>query len=313
MISRLARMQATRHGTRLHMRLLLQMVAGLFGILPRGAAMALGRGLGGLAGSLLRLRRREVEAVMRRALPASADAERCRLAGAMYRHLGQTLAEVLRAGALGAADLESRVVIADSEPLRAMAARPDGGLLLMGHIGNWECCSLISRVLPRPLHAVVKPLKPPAVQAFMQRVRGSLGLRLLGSRGDFAGTLRALKRGEYVCVILDQNAIRGRGVFVEFLGETASTTTGLAILSAMSRLPVFPLYDHRRPDGVHEVHVLPPIDPPPNRKPETLLAATQQYTRVLEDLIRRHPEQWMWLHRRWKTRPRPGDLVVSAP
>ena len=305
-------MRAPRQYIGLHMRLLIQWLAGFFACLPRGAAMAIGRGLGSFAGAVLRLRRREVEAVLRRSLPERTEPERRRIAGAMYRHLGQTLVEVLRVGARGPGDLEGHAQVVDDDALRSFAGGERGGLLLMGHIGNWEIGALLSRALPRPVHAVVKPLKPPAVQDFMNRVRTSLGLHLLGSRGDFAGTLRALKKGEFVCVVLDQNTVRGRAVFVDFFGETAATATGLAILSAMSRLPVYPVFDHRCEDGRHEIRLLPPIEPPPNRKPETLLAATQEYTRALEDIIRRHPEQWMWLHRRWKTRPRPGDLVVSA-
>lgn len=291
----------------LRMRILLQLWCRLLSALPRPVALSVGRGLGWLLGALVRHRRGEVRHALRRAFPGRPAAELEHIAVRMYQHLGQTLVETCRVAVRGAADIEAVVEFVEDAAYRDLVGRSEGALLLMGHVGNWEVGSLISRRLPRPVHAVVKPLKPAAMQDLIVHIRSQLGLRLLGHRGDFAGTLRAIKRGEVVAIVLDQNQQRDKGVFVDFLGETAATSTGLAILSAMSRLPVFPIYDHRRADGVHEVRLLPPIAPPPNRQPETLRAATQHYTRVLEDIIRQHPEQWTWLHRRWKTRPKPDN------
>jgi KDO2-lipid IV(A) lauroyltransferase len=285
------------------MRILLQLCCRLMAALPRPVALAWGRRLGWLLGALVRHRRGEVRRALQRAFPERSPAEREELATRMYEHLGLTMAEVARLAVHGPADLAGRFEIVEDEHLRQLAARTEGSLLLMGHIGNWELTSLISTRLARPLHAVVKPLRPAALQRLVAETRGRLGLHLLNHRGDFSGTLRALKRGETVTVILDQNQRRDKGIFVNFLGAPAATSAGLAILSARTRLPVFPLYVHRRADGVHVLRVLAPIAPPPNRDPATLHAATQHYTRVLEDIIRLRPEQWTWLHRRWKTRP----------
>ena len=284
------------------MYLLLQLCCRLMAALPRPVALAWGRRLGQLLGTVVRHRRGEVRRALARAFPDQSPAEREDLANRMYQHLGLTLVEVARIAVHGPADLAGRFEIVENDALRQLRARTEGALLLMGHIGNWELTSLISTRLSRPLHAVVKPLRPAALQRLVAETRGRLGLHLLNHRGDFSGTLRALKRGETVTVILDQNQRRDKGIFVDFLGAPAATSAGLAILSARTRLPVFPMHVYRRDDGVHELCVHPAIAPPPDRDPATLHAATQHYTRVLEDIIRLCPEQWTWLHRRWKVR-----------
>ncbi len=295
------------------MRWLLEVLCGLAARRPRAAALQLGRRLGGLLGRVIRYRRREVLRVLARAFPERGTAGCAALADAMYEHLGVTLMEVARAVRLGAAEADELVTLRHDEHLRRLCGEKEGALLLMGHIGNWEYGARLSRALPAPVHAVVKPLRPAGLQEVIERTRAALGLRLLSFRGDFAETLRALKRGEFVCVILDQNQRRNMGVFVDFLGAPACTSTGLAILSALTRRRVYPLYDRRLPDGRHEVRFLAPFDPPPNRDPATLQAATQEYTAVLERIIREEPAQWTWLHRRWKTRAWPGAQGKLPP
>jgi KDO2-lipid IV(A) lauroyltransferase len=92
------------------------------------------------------------------------------------------------------------------------------------------------------------------------------------------------------------------GVFVDFFGKAACTRSGLAFLSAHAQAPVVPAFIYRKLDGTHQLEIQPPLEPPADREPATLLAATQRYTRIIEDAIRRHPDQWIWMHRRWRTR-----------
>jgi KDO2-lipid IV(A) lauroyltransferase len=285
------------------MIVLLKLICGFLALLPHGAAMAVGRGLGWIAGSLFRFRRREAVAAMRRAFPEKSAAEISSLARRMYRHFGLTMVEVARASVLGKAALAGRAVVVQDENYQRVAGHPGGVLLLMGHIGNWEFMTPITDLLSKQVKAIVKPLQPAALQDYVVRTRAELGLRLINFRGQFGDALRLLKRGDILAVILDQNQRRNMGVFVDFLGCPACTSPGLAVLSALSRAPVFPIFTRRRPDGVHEIRFLPPFDPPADRQPETLRQATQQYTRALEDIIRQYPDQWTWIHRRWKTRP----------
>jgi KDO2-lipid IV(A) lauroyltransferase len=107
--------------------------------------------------------------------------------------------------------------------------------------------------------------------------------------------------------MLDQNMTRTEGVFVDFFGRPACTTPGLAYLAAQSQAPVVPIFLLRNPDHRHTFRVLPVIDPPPDRQPDTMREYTQRYTAVLEGVIREHPDQWIWIHRRWRTQPASGS------
>jgi KDO2-lipid IV(A) lauroyltransferase len=104
----------------------------------------------------------------------------------------------------------------------------------------------------------------------------------------------------------------GEGIFVDFFGDAANTTPGLAIMSAQSGAPVVPIFARRLPGGRHRITAQAPIDPPPDRKPETVRDYTQRYSKITEDAIRECPEQWLWLHRRWKTRPREDTEETAA-
>jgi KDO2-lipid IV(A) lauroyltransferase len=293
------------------MGLLIQLLLAPFALLPRPIAMALGRSTGTLVGSVLRYRRREVLAALHRAFPERSEREIRGLAAGTYRHLGTTFAEVARLSARGLAETRPFLRVVQDEHHACLVSQSKGALLLMGHVGNWELTAGVCATLPHTVHAIVKPLKPDALQDFMVRVRALLGLRLLNFRNSFGEALRALRRGEIIAVILDQNQRRSLGVFVDFLGEQACTSPGLAILSSLSGAPVFPIFTERGADGVNEIRVLPPIDAPPDRQRETLQRYTQAYTRALEGIIRRNPEQWTWIHHRWRTRPE--QALQSTP
>jgi KDO2-lipid IV(A) lauroyltransferase len=123
--------------------------------------------------------------------------------------------------------------------------------------------------------------------------------------------LKALKGNGLLGFILDQNRPHDQGIFVTFFNQPASTTPGLAFISAVTQAPVVPVFIHRTPDDRHHVRVLPAIEPPADRGEDSLRSATQHYTTIIEQEVRRHPDQWTWVHRRWKTRPKPGDKIAT--
>jgi len=282
---------------------ILALICSAIAAVPRPFALRIGRRTGWLLGRLARSRRREAEGAIAQAFPDRSPAEVHTIAEHMFQHLGSTAVEVGRLFARGRTEADRWVEPMQDESFRQLASMPGGALLLMGHIGNWELIGSLTHWIDRKGHAVVKPLKPAGLQRFMVRARGLLGLSLLNHRGEFGGALRALKKGDFVAVVLDQNQTRSHGIHVDFFGRPASTSPGLAILSRLAHVPVFPVYDIRRADGRHEIRVLPPIEPPPDREPETLKRYTQRYTAILESIIRQHPDQWIWIHRRWRTQP----------
>lgn len=282
----------------------------LLRILTRGAralsdraAHRWGVAIGWLLGRGVRHRRGLVLRTMAHCLPERTPAERVRLTDAMYRHFGLMVVECLRFSGARAAKFAGRVTIEGREHAEAVKARGRGTLMLMGHIGNWELMGVAASTIWTPLHVVVKPIRNKALNEFWREAREGMGLGLLPREDALRDCLKALRRGEMVALVLDQNMKRSRGIFVDFFGRPACTTPGLAYLSAVSQAAVLPAYMIRGPDGRHRMHMLPPIEPPPDRRDETIRAYTQRYTRILEDIIRAHPDQWTWLHHRWRTQP----------
>ena len=222
----------------------------------------------------------------------------------MYKNLGMTVVEQLRISVLGLQDFEERIDVHGIEHYRLAAVRSNGALVLMAHLGNWELCGYSTRLVDCPVSVVVKPMKNKKFEAYLTRTRERMGAHMLPTTSSYRECLRRLRKAEILTMILDQNTHRHRGVFVEFFGRPACTTQGLAILSAQSQAPVIPVFVVRRDDDRYDMFIHPAIDPPADREAASLRQATQHYTRIIEDMIRKYPDQWIWIHRRWRTRPK---------
>ena len=283
----------------------LKFVCRLFATMPLRLALAVGRGLGTFAACVVRHRRRETVERIQRCFPEKSRAQCEAIYRGMFRNLGMNIVEMLRLSVLGTDDLLPRVEFHGQENLHE-ALRSDGwgSLALMAHIGNWEFCGAVASLLEEEVSVVVKPMRDPALQDYLEQTRQRMGPNMLPHHNSFRECLRRLKAGSHVAVILDQNRGREQGVFVEFFGQPACTSPGLALLSAQSGSPVLPVFDLRGTDPTqHHLHLLPAIPACSGRKIEALTEATQIYTLRIEEMIRKYPEQWIWLHRRWKTKP----------
>lgn len=269
----------------------------------RTTQLRVGRALGFVLGRVVRMRRRAVLAALARCLPERTDAERRAIADGVYRHLGTMAVECLGFPGQPREVFQQHVDFVGDEHARAALAQGRGMLILMGHIGNWELMGLALAGRWAPISVIVRTQRNPEFDTYWRESREKMGLRPLPAQHSYREALRALKQGEMVGVTLDQNMRRRRGMFVNFFGEQACTTPGLAYLAAHSGAPVVPLYIIRQPGGRHVVHALPALSPPPDREEATIQAATQTYSNILENIIRQHPDQWLWLHNRWRTRP----------
>jgi len=149
---------------------------------------------------------------------------------------------------------------------------------------------------------VMRPLDDPVVNWLIDRFRRRSGVELIAKRQALPAMRDALRQGRMVGVLLDQNASRTEGVFVPFFGIPASTSKALAVLSLRTGAPVVPIYIRRGEGGRHRVWADPPIPAPETGDVADYTAA---FNRSIEAAIRRAPEQWFWLHRRWKTEPGP--------
>ena len=282
---------------------LVRILSWILGVLPMRVAMAIGAGAGRCAGAVMRKRTRLAEQALCSSFPDKTPEDIRAILRDMYRHFGYMAVECLRSISKQRVEFEHLVEWEglDHAPRDGSGYQPC--LVLTGHIGNWELLGLAAARLGVKVNAVVRSFKDRRFEQFWNESREHVfGLSLLTSHNSFRACLKALKRGEIVTILLDQHALAREGVVVEFFGRPASTHTGLAVLSAHTRLPVLPAFMQRRSTDRHTVHILPPIPPPPDTRPESIQRATQAYTRVIEDFIRAHPAQWIWPHRRWKVK-----------
>ncbi|MHB8422781.1 MAG: lysophospholipid acyltransferase family protein [Leptospirales bacterium] len=235
----------------------------------------------------------------------------------IFRHFGVLGVEFIRMKVLSDEMLRERFSGWEGiEHLKNEIERGKGAIVFSGHIGNWEM--VIRRMgldFPGLNHTLIRAIKNPVVHDFVVHHRlvyggGDSILSDLGVRP----LIRALARGEIINIVIDQSAGAGEGEFVPFFGRSTSTYSSLAKLSYSLKIPVIPALSYRLPDGIHHHAVFaPPIQPLLDLpKDEAIYRQTALYSKFLEEAIRAHPEQWIWMHRRWKTR-NPGPDRRSFP
>lgn len=286
------------------MTFILNSLSWLLSRLPLRGALALGRGLGGLAGGFGR-RKHEVLDRISDCLGVDRN-EAAVIRKNMYKNLGMTAVEFLRQPRMSEEEVKHHIRF---EGLEHAPPAGSGALALVSHTGNWELLAAASPLFyPNPLHVVVKALKPVTLNTWVTRTRSRWGTTIHDRRGSARDLLRVLNAGGLLAFILDQNAKRNWGVFVDFFGKPACTSDGLSQLAAMKNLATYPVFCRRLPDHSLVVTLQPPLPPPPSREPEDIRAHTQACTRLIEDFVRRHPDQWIWMHRRWRTQPEVSEV-----
>ena len=265
-------------------------------------AMVLGRRLGSLAYALVRRHRSTALAEMARCFPAEQPAALRERLRRVYQHIGMNYVEVFRWTGGKEDEVSSRIRIEGVEHLEHALRLGKGVLVLTAHTGNWDLCALwMARRYP--LAIISKNIRNQGLNRFWMDSRENSGLSIVPARRSYRTCLRVLQQGGLLGFVLDQNTQRKDGEFVEFFGKPACTTLGLAFLAAHTGAPVLPIFIHRMDDGTHRVRMLPCLNPPVDRETPTLIEATQAYTRIIEDVIREYPDQWIWMHRRWRTTP----------
>lgn len=274
-------------------------------ILPRGMARVAGAGIGALAFRFLGRLRRVGLRNLELAFPEKSVAERERLLHVEYRNLGYLLAEFCQMPGYSA-DRASRFIRYEGlENYLRARDRGKGVLVLTGHLGAWELSSFYHSLMGMPMGMVIRRLDNPLVDAFVNRVRCLHGNRVI-HKDDFArGLIASMRAGETVGILMDTNMTPPQGVFVPFFGVQACTASGMAriaLKTGAAVVPGFLLWEEGEQKYVlrfgEEVAVTSTGDAEADA-----LANTARFTAVIEGYIRQYPEQWLWMHRRWKTRP----------
>jgi KDO2-lipid IV(A) lauroyltransferase len=189
------------------------------------------------------------------------------------------------------------------EHIRTAYAKRKGVLLFSGHFGHWELTALMQGFIDLPLALVARPLDNPWLEQLLARLRGLSGNRVIHKRRAVREILRALRVADGVAIVLDQDARRD-GIFVPFLGRPASTTPTLALVALRTGAPVVPSYSLPREDGSYTIVYEPEVDVRATGDLDAdVRRVTAECTAHIERWVRERPELWLWMHRRWKTRP----------
>jgi KDO2-lipid IV(A) lauroyltransferase len=255
---------------------------------------------------LLPVRRRTVLANLRIAFGDALDDEQIvHLAQLFYAHCARSLVEFVRFPFQSAAERAAQVRVENVEAILRVYEAGKGVLVLSGHLGNWEI-AVVGGIgsFPRyrgQFHFLRRPVRPAWLDRLVTRRFRSAGLDVIAKKGSLDQVLDRLAATDAVIFPFDQHAGGRDGILVDFFGRPAWTFRSLAILSLSTGVPVVPVATWREPDGRHVLRfeealpILERDDPG-----EAIRANTQAYNDALERMIRRHPEQWFWMHRRWK-------------
>ncbi len=282
--------------------------AGFLALLPRRSAARLGAALVRIYARLGASRRRIALENLRAAFPETGEAEIARLACESAGWLGTAFVEFLQVSGMTEAEIRSRVRVVGEENLAAARARGRGVFLLSAHFGGWELGAIRAGLIDGPIAPVVRPLDNPHLERELARRRTRFGNRLIAKRDAARDILRAMRDGQTVAILVDQNVLPREAVFVPFFGRLAATTPALALFQLKTDAAVVPAFVWPEGGGRYRLELGRPILADEFRSPEldrdeSVRRATARYMEVTEAVVRAKPEAWLWMHNRWRTRP----------
>ena len=289
-------------GLRLRHRLEYGLVAGSRGMLrhlPMKAVLAAGTGLGYVFYALDRGHRRLALANLNAAFPQRPLPERRAIAREMFAHFGRLLMVLLKFSTMAPDEMLAHVEFEGDDRVRAAHTHGRGVLLFTGHFGYWEINALVHALALHPIAVVARPLDNPLLHDLLEHVRSMTGNSVIYRKGGLRRILRALAANDAVALLIDQH-IHTNAVHVEFFNRPAATTTALGALAARTGAPVIPVFALPLPGGRFRMVYEHAVDPPRGTDENALRDFTQRCTDVLEMYVRRYPDLWLWMHRRWR-------------
>jgi len=275
------------------------------GLLPRSAARFVGAAFATAAYVLRPRLRRAAMFNLRLAFPDWTDAQRKRAIRGMVRQIGWMAGEFSQFPKYTRARIEEIVVIEGFENFDAARRRGKGVLFLTGHMSAWELAPFAQALYGYPLHFLVRPIANRRVDALINGYRCWSGNQPIEKNRAARAMLKILADGGTVGVLADHNTDIEESVFVDFFGVSASTTSGLARIALRTDAAVVPgflFWDQARRKYCLQFQPIVELARTADEEAD-VVENTARFTRVIEDFVRAHPDQWLWIHRRWKTRP----------
>lgn len=278
------------------------------GLLPRSMARAVGAGVARLLYACRPKLARAGMFNLQLAFPEWTDAQRRATLAGLVRQIGWMAGEFSQFPRYTRKNIERVITREGYENFAAAQARGKGVIFLTGHMSAWELASFSQALYGDPLHFLVRPIDNARVDALVLGYRMLSGNQPIGKNQSARAMLRILREGGTVGILMDQNTALEEGVFVNFFGTPACTSSGLARLALRTDCAVVPVYVFWD-DAVkkYHLHFNPGLELIRTGDEESdVRENTARYTRMVEDYARRYPDQWLWVHKRWKTRP-PGE------
>ena len=264
-------------------------------------AQRIGRALGTFAWTILRRERGRALRNIAVAFPDWDEGKRRATIRRMFQHFGMTILEIAWLRKVDVAERKRLTTIDGADALRAMLANGGGVMIVSGHCGNWEWAAHEIATIG-PMAAMQRERDDPDMNRFMIELREAGGIQSIG-RGSTSSAkeiLRALRSGVMLTILMDQN-IRAESVKVPFFGVPALTPIGFSKLAVSTATAMVPIFIHRLDDGTHHIEIEPAIEV---TRETSVVDLTAQVTARIENYARNHPDQWAWLHDRWRERPK---------
>src|SRR5271157_2438058 len=283
----------------------------LIGALPRPLARGVGFLIGGLVYHLHPRLRRVGMRNLQLAFPKKTPKERRRILRGVYISLGRLLGEVCLFPSYTQASASQVAAYQGFENFEAAEKRGKGVLFLTGHFGGWEIGSFFHSLQGHPMRIVVRPLDNPYVDDLVTRYRTLHGNSVIGKQGFARGLLAAMENNETVGILMDTNMTPPQGIFVDFFGIPACTAVGIARVALHTDAAVIPAFTIWDPVlRKYRVEFAPAVELMRTGNAEAdAIANTALFNRIFAEYVRKYPDQWLWVHRRWKTRP-PGQPPI---
>ncbi len=280
-------------------------IRGVLGVLPHRMVRSCGALLGLLFYAVDRGHRRVALANLEQCFPSRTDLERRQIARSMFAHFGRLLFEMLKFSTLSHAEMLERVEFEGEDRARLAYAQGKGVLFFTGHFGFWELHAIVHGLRLQPIGVLARALDNSALNTLLEDVRSRTGNSVIYRQGAVRRVLKTLAAGQGVAMLIDQHMHSSDAIWVDFFQRPAATTSTLAALALRTGCPVVPVFALPVEGGRYRMIYEHAVDAPTGEGPDAIREFTQRCTDVLEMYVRRHPELWLWMHRRWRDAPVP--------
>jgi KDO2-lipid IV(A) lauroyltransferase len=275
-------------------------IVALVRFMPHAVADVCGTALGLTVHFLDRGHRRTALDNVAAAFPGRPVSEQRAIVRRAFAHFGRLLFAVLKFSTMSPDAMLARVEFEGEERVRLAHAQGKGVLFVTGHFGFWEIQALVHALRLPPMAVLARPLDNRALNDLLERMRTRTGNAVIYRQGTLRRVMRTLQAGQGVGILIDQHLLSRDAIYVDFFDRPAATTTAVAMLALRTGAPVIPLFAVPIGRGRYRMIYEHPVEPPSGEGAAAVREFTQRCSDVLERYVRRHPELWLWMHRRWR-------------